>query len=69
MAEVQQRLKRIPMSREEFEKLLEGPPCCDYINGEAIEVDRPTGRHQHIVGRLWNTLWEQRSFSGHLKAT
>ncbi|MFN3421359.1 MAG: Uma2 family endonuclease [Armatimonadota bacterium] len=56
MAEVQQRLKRIPMSREEFEKLPEGPPFYDYISGEAIEVNRPTGRHQHIVGRLWNTL-------------
>ena len=56
MAEIQQRLKRIPMSREEFEKLPEGPPFYDYIVGEAIEVNRPTGRHQHIVGRLWNAL-------------
>lgn len=26
MAEVHEKLKRIPMSREEFEKLPEGPP-------------------------------------------
>lgn len=49
MEEVKQRLKRIPMSREEFEKLPEGPPYYDYIGGEAIEVNRPTGRHQRIV--------------------
>jgi Uma2 family endonuclease len=49
MAETQQRLKRIPMSREEFEKLPEGPPFYDYLNGEAIEVNRPTGKHQRIV--------------------
>ncbi|MFN4179600.1 MAG: Uma2 family endonuclease [Armatimonadota bacterium] len=49
MSEVIQRLKRIPMSREEFEKLPEGPPYYDYIGGEAVEVNRPTGRHQRIV--------------------
>jgi hypothetical protein len=38
MAEVREKLKRIPMSREEFEKLPEGPPFYDYINGEAILV-------------------------------
>jgi len=37
------------MSREEFEKLPEGPPYYDYIGGEAIEVNRPTGKHQRIV--------------------
>ena len=56
MAEVKERLKRIPMSREEFEKLPEGPPYYDYINGEAIEVNRPTGRHQEIVGVIWFAL-------------
>jgi hypothetical protein len=42
MAETKQRLKRIPMSKEEFAKLPEGPPFYDYIGGEAIEVNRPT---------------------------
>ncbi len=56
MAEVQQRLKRIPMSREEFERLPEGPPFYDYIGGEAIEVNRPTGRHQRIVVYLAFTV-------------
>ncbi len=56
MAELVQRLKRIPMSREEFEKLPEGPPFYDYIGGEAIEVNRPTGKHQDIVGLIWYAL-------------
>jgi len=56
MAEVVQRLRRIPMSREEFEKLPEGPPYYDYIGGEAIEVNRPTGKHQDIVGLVWYGL-------------
>jgi len=64
MAEVKQRPKRIPMSREEFEKLPEGPPFYDYIGGEAIEVNRPTGRHQDIVGIVWYAL---RSFLGERK--
>lgn len=64
MAEVQQRLKRIPMSREEFEKLPEGPPFYDYIGGEAIEVNRPTGKHQHIILRLGNALWEHMRNNG-----
>jgi len=49
MAQTQPRLKRIPMSREDFAKLPEGPPFYDYIGGEAIEVNRPTGKHQRIV--------------------
>lgn len=56
MAEVKVGLKRIPMSREELEKLPEGPPYYDYLNGEAIEVNRPTGRHQDIVGVVWHAL-------------
>lgn len=52
------RAKRIPMSREAFERLPEGPPHYDYIHGEAVEVNRPTGRHQQIGMRLGNRLWE-----------
>jgi len=46
------------MSREQFERLPEGPPYYDYVDGEAIEVNRPTVRHQIILGRLFNVLWE-----------
>lgn len=42
-------LQRIRMSRQEFEQLPEGPPYYDYIQGEAIEVNRPTGAHQDWV--------------------
>lgn len=46
------------MSREQFEKLPEGPPFYDYTHGEAIEAKRPSGRHQQIQMRLGNALWE-----------
>ena len=46
------------MSREEFLQLPEGPPYYDYIQGEAIEVNRPTGEHQEIVVWLASKLWE-----------
>jgi hypothetical protein len=36
MAEVSEKFKRIPMSREEFEKLPEGPPFYDYIKGRRL---------------------------------
>ncbi|GIV09858.1 MAG: hypothetical protein KatS3mg019_1949 [Fimbriimonadales bacterium] len=50
--------KRIRMSRQEFEQLAEGPPYYDYIQGEAIEVNRPTGEHQEIMVWLASKLWE-----------
>lgn len=37
------------MSREQFLQLPEGPPYYDYVNGEAIEVNRPSMRHQEIL--------------------
>lgn len=37
------------MSRQEFEQLPDGPPYYDYIQGEAIEVNRPSGEHQGLV--------------------
>jgi Uma2 family endonuclease len=37
------------MTREQFEQLPEGPPFFDYINGEAVELNRPSVRHQDIV--------------------
>jgi hypothetical protein len=42
-------VRRIPMSREQFLQLPEGPPFYDYVNGEAIEVNRPSVRHQYIL--------------------
>src|SRR4051812_9185505 len=50
--------RRIRMTREEFDGLPEGPPFYDYVNGEAIEANRPTGRHQLVMFRLANVLWE-----------
>lgn len=50
--------KRIRMSRQQFEQLPEGPPYYDYIQGEAIEVNRPTGEHQQIVVWAAHRLWE-----------
>ncbi len=46
---VQVQSRRIPMSREQFLQLPEGPPFYDYVNGEAIEVNRPSVRHQEIL--------------------
>jgi len=49
---------RIPMSREQFLQLPEGPPYYDYVNGEAIEVNRPSVRHQYLLIRLASQLIE-----------
>ncbi len=48
--------RRVPMSREQFLQLPEGPPYYDYVNGEAIEVNRPSVRHQYILIRLASQL-------------
>src|SRR5690349_8552503 len=45
-------LKRIPMSKVDYDDLPEGPPFYDYIDGEAIEVNRPSVTHQQISSRL-----------------
>ena len=47
-----------PMTREEFDRIPEGPPYYDYVNGEAVEVNKPKGRHQVVSMRLGNMLWE-----------
>src|SRR5579871_5225172 len=49
-------LKRIPMSREEYDRLPDGPPYYDYVNGEAVELNRPSARHQDILVCLTFTL-------------
>lgn len=41
--------KRIPMSRDAYDNLPEGPPFYDYVDGEAIEVNRASVRHGDIV--------------------
>ncbi len=48
--------RRVPMSREQFLQLPEGPPYYDYVNGEAIEVNRPSVRHQYLLIRLASQL-------------
>src|SRR5438552_10985563 len=49
---------RIAMTSEEFERLPEGPPFYDYIDGEAIKLNKPTGRHQRIELYLTHSLCE-----------
>ncbi|MDW8103419.1 MAG: Uma2 family endonuclease [Armatimonadota bacterium] len=51
-------LRRIRMTRQEFEQLPQGPPYYDYIRGEAVEVNRPSGRHQQLVVWLAASLWQ-----------
>ena len=48
--------RRVPMSREQFLQLPEGPPYYDYVNGEAIEVNHPSVRHQEILLALGASL-------------
>ncbi|GIV19539.1 MAG: restriction endonuclease [Armatimonadota bacterium] len=50
--------RRVRMTRQEFEQLPPGPPYYDYIGGEAIEVNRPSGRHQQLVVWLASSLWQ-----------
>ena len=50
------RSRGVPMSREQFLQLPEGPPFYDYVNGKAIEVNRPTLRHQEILLALASQL-------------
>jgi Uma2 family endonuclease len=58
MAIVLEPIKRIRMTPEEYEALSEGPPFYEYIKGEAIEVNRPTRRHQIVNMRIGNLLWD-----------
>ena len=48
--------RRVPMSREQFLQLPEGPPYYDYVNGEVIEANRPSVRHQEILLALGASL-------------
>ncbi|MCL6532017.1 MAG: Uma2 family endonuclease [Armatimonadetes bacterium] len=50
------RSRGVPMSREQFLQLPEGPPFYDYVNGEAIEVNKPTVKHQYLLIRLASLL-------------
>jgi Uma2 family endonuclease len=47
---------RRPMSREEYDRLKEGPPFYDYVHGEAVLAERPSVEHQQIVMVLVGTL-------------
>lgn len=52
------------MSREQFLNLPPGPPYYDYIDGEAVEMNRPSPRHQIVAARLFNALYEYLQQSG-----
>lgn len=43
-------------TQEEFRQLPEGPPYYELDDGELIEMARPRGRHQKIVGKLYSVL-------------
>jgi len=47
---------RIPMSREEFYNLPEGPPFYEWCRGEAIEMNQPTADHQRALGYIYQIL-------------
>jgi len=55
---------RIRMSQAEFEQLLPAPPFYDYIDGEAVEVNRPTVRHRDVVVCLAYTLRQYARLQG-----
>lgn len=57
-------IERIPMSAEEFERIPEGPPFYDFIDGEAIKLNKPTGRHQRIEMHLTYALFQFTSLRG-----
>lgn len=40
----------------EYLRLPEGPPYYEFEDGELIEMVRPRGRHQEIIGRLFASL-------------
>lgn len=40
----------------EYLRLPEGPPYYEFEDGELIEMVRPRGRHQEIIGRLFAAL-------------
>ncbi len=46
------------MTIEEFWKLPEGPPYYEFEDGEVIEMARPHGRHQRMVGVLFRSIDE-----------
>jgi len=55
---------RIPMSREEFYNLPEGPPFYEWCRGEAIEMNQPTLDHQWISGNINIILRQALATSG-----
>lgn len=42
----------------EYLRLPEGPPYYEFEDGELIEMVRPRGRHQKLIGKLFATLDE-----------
>lgn len=43
-------------TQAEFRQLPEGPPFYELESGVLIEMARPRGRHQKIIGKLYTTL-------------
>jgi len=43
-------------TQEEYRRVPEGPPYYELDEGELIEMVRPRGRHQLIIGRLFSVL-------------
>ena len=43
-------------TQEEYWRLPEGPPYYELEDGELIEMVRPRGRHQLIIGRLFGAI-------------
>lgn len=46
----------LPMTKEEFKQLPEGPPYYEYERGEVVEVARPHPWHNLVVGVLYYLL-------------
>lgn len=45
-----------PITLEEFLKLPETKPACEYIDGEIIQKPMPKGRHSRLQGKLCATV-------------
>ena len=58
------RSKQLKMSIEEFYALSEGPPYYEFEDGELIEMNRPTPRHQRVLLKLAIVIEEYISMYG-----
>ena len=56
--------KQFKMSLEEFYALSEGPPYYEFEDGELVEMNRPTPRHQRVLLKLAIVIEEHISAYG-----